>query len=136
MDPIIETNNCEEDDIVFANNIATLVVLPYAIRSTVELGIFNVLAKAKKGTKLSAKDIAVEIGSKNPNAPKMLDRLLRLLACHSILYWSLSEDRQQPQLLYSLAPVANYLFNGPNGMSYESCLKLSLDEVFMESWFV
>lgn len=61
MNPIIETNNCEEDDIVFANNIATLVVLPYAIRSTVELGIFNVLAKAKKGTKLSAKDIAVEI---------------------------------------------------------------------------
>ncbi|CAJ2663186.1 unnamed protein product [Trifolium pratense] len=134
----IETNdNIEQDAIVFANNIASFVAFPFAIRSAIELGIFKVLAKLENGMKLSAKEIAIQIGSKNPEASTMLDRLLRLLANHSILHCSLFQDQHQPtspQIVYSLAPVAEYFVCGLNNMSFISFLDLTLDKVSIEAW--
>ncbi|MCI53040.1 caffeic acid 3-O-methyltransferase-like, partial [Trifolium medium] len=51
-------------------------MLPLTVQSAVELGIFDILAKEGKDAKLSANDIAVKIGSKNPEVPTMLNRLL------------------------------------------------------------
>ena len=84
----------EEDGILFALKLLSSIVVPMAVRSAVELGIFNIFAKVgDEGVKLSAQDhIASQIGSKNSEAPNMLDRLLKLLASHSLLACSLSEE--------------------------------------------
>ncbi|CAJ2663202.1 unnamed protein product [Trifolium pratense] len=111
-----------EDGIVFALNLISSIMLPLTVRSAVELGIFDILAQEGKDAKLSANDIAFKIGSKNREAPTMLNRLLRLLASHSMLYCSLSEDQQgltSPQMLYSLAPVSKYFVT---------------DKIFLGSW--
>ncbi|WJX86693.1 hypothetical protein P8452_68970 [Trifolium repens] len=126
-----------EDGIVFALNLISSVMLPLTVRSAVELGIFDILAKEGKDAKLSANDIAVKIGSKNPEAPTMLNRLLRLLASHSMLYCSLSEDEQghsSPQRLYSLAPISKYFVTDVDGVSFGPALNLPLDKVFLGSW--
>lgn len=156
MAPSLETNNNgeakhlkqevghvqqEEDAIVFALNMISSVVFPLAVRSAVELGIFDILAKAGElGVKLSAEDIAVKVGSHNPEAPTMLDRLLRLLTSHSMLHCSLSKDQQQglasPQRLYALAPASKYFVTDADGVSLGPTLNLPLDKVFLESWLV
>ncbi|CAL0315428.1 unnamed protein product [Lupinus luteus] len=127
----------EEDSIVFALKICSSVVFPLAVRSAVELGIFDILAKAGvEGTKLSAENIATKIGSKNPEAPTMIDRILRLLTSHSMLYCSLvhEDDQQGAQRLYSLTPNSKYFVTDADGVSLGATLNLSLDNVFLGSW--
>ncbi|XP_061340913.1 cathecol O-methyltransferase 1-like [Gastrolobium bilobum] len=150
MAPSLETNSGEaknlthegehvqeEDGILFAVNMMSSVVVPLVTRSAVELGIFDILAKAGEGVKLSAEDIAIQIKAKNPEAPNMVDRLLRLLASHSMVSCSISEDQQglaSPQRLYSLTPMSKYFVNDADGVSFGPTLNLPLDKIFMKSW--
>jgi len=59
MAPSVDTNNYEEDDIVFAYSVTSSIIFPFAVKLAIELGIFDILAKVEKGIKLSAVDIAV-----------------------------------------------------------------------------
>ncbi|XP_061357411.1 anthranilate N-methyltransferase-like [Gastrolobium bilobum] len=128
-----EGHTQEEDGILFAMNMMNSVVVPLAIRSAIEMGIFDILAKAGEGVKLSAEDIAVQIGAKNPEATKMLDRLLRLLASHhSILYCSLGGEAHT--MLYCLSPLSKYFVTDNDGVSLGAILNLNLDKIQMESW--
>ncbi|KAJ1410038.1 Winged helix-like DNA-binding domain superfamily [Sesbania bispinosa] len=125
----------EEDGMTFALNMVTSVVFPLAVRSAVELGIFDILAKASEGVKvkLSAADIALQIGSQSPT---MIDRLLRLLATHSMLHCSLSHqsDEEDPQRLYSLAPYSNYFVtDADHHVSLGPLLDLNLDNIPFQS---
>ncbi|XP_020212673.1 anthranilate N-methyltransferase [Cajanus cajan] len=123
----------EDDELAFCMEKMVAFVVPMALRTSFELGIFDILGKAGEGAKLSAKEIALEIGSNNPQAPAMLDRLLCLLVSHSLLSCSVS---QQPphQRLFSLARGSKYLVTDPHGVSLGSSLTLLLDEVFYKSW--
>jgi len=128
--------NQEEDGIVLGSNISTFIVFPHAVRSAIELGIFNILAKVGKDVKLSAKDIAVKIGARNPEAPTMLDSLLRLLASHSLLYCSLSHEDQQgfvsPERLYSLAPTCMHFVADADGASFGSFMSVDMHKYLFE----
>ncbi|KAI9074665.1 hypothetical protein K1719_043381 [Acacia pycnantha] len=71
-------------------------VLPMALQTTIELGVLEVISKAGEGTKHSANDIALQLLMlENPDAPKMLDRLLGLLATHSLLRCSEEEEEEE-----------------------------------------
>ena len=48
-------------------------VLSMAMYSAIELGIFDIIAKAGEAAKLSAKDIAAQLPCKNSEAATMLD---------------------------------------------------------------
>ncbi|KAJ7951395.1 Caffeic acid O-methyltransferase [Quillaja saponaria] len=74
-----------EESFSYAMQLVTSTVLSFALQSAIELGIFDVMAKAGTGVKLSATEIAAKISTKNPEAPTMLGRILRLLASHSVL---------------------------------------------------
>ncbi|MBA0870532.1 hypothetical protein Goshw_013748, partial [Gossypium schwendimanii] len=50
-----------------------------------QLGVFDILAKAGPHAKLSSNHIASEIGTKNPDAASLLDRMLKLLACYDLV---------------------------------------------------
>ncbi|MED6150667.1 hypothetical protein PIB30_074654 [Stylosanthes scabra] len=83
---------------------------------------------------LSAKDVASRIGSNNPEAPHMLDRLLGMLATHSFLRCSVSHHDHR-QRLYSLSPRSKYFVSDPDhGFSFGPVLALLLDDVFYHSW--
>ncbi|CAM8888698.1 unnamed protein product [Rhodiola kirilowii] len=69
-----------------AIRLSNAVALPMAIKSAVELKVIKVLSRAGPEAFLSPSQIATEIGAtRNPNAPVLLDRVLNLLASHSIL---------------------------------------------------
>ncbi|XP_015931738.2 caffeic acid 3-O-methyltransferase 1-like [Arachis duranensis] len=110
-----------------------------AVRTTIELGVFDIIAKEGEGAKLSAKDIVDRIGSNNPEAESMLDRVLRLLASHSLLSCSVVEDPESSnnlhhRLLYSLSPVSKYFVTDADGESWGPSLAHLLDKVLYPCW--
>ncbi|TKY61190.1 Anthranilate N-methyltransferase [Spatholobus suberectus] len=127
----------EEDELAFCMEKMVSFVLPMALRTSFELGVFDILVKAGEGAKLSAKDIALQIGTNNPEAPAMLDRLLSLLVSHSLLSCSVPEQQQSlglPQRFYSLTRGSKYFVADPDGISLGFAAVLFLDQVFYKSW--
>ncbi|RYR46605.1 hypothetical protein Ahy_A07g032351 [Arachis hypogaea] len=129
----------QEDDAFMFAQMACSVVVPMAVRTTIELGVFDIIAKEGEGAKLSAKDIADRIGSNNPEAASMLDRVLRLLASHSLLSCSVVEDPESSnnlhhRLLYSLSPVSKYFVTDADGESWGPSLAHLLDKVLYPCW--
>ena len=130
----------EEDSLIFAMQMTGSTVVSLALQSAIELGMFDIIAEAGEGARLSAKDIAAQIGTNNPEAPTMLDRLLRLLASHSLLHCTVPQDPQSllglPQRLYSLTPRSKYFVTDADGVSLGPTLALLMDKVFYQSWSV
>ncbi|TXG63123.1 hypothetical protein EZV62_010117 [Acer yangbiense] len=139
MDPSVETqpepNTQQEEEeeayYSYANNLAMSVVLPMALRTAVELDVFNIIAKVGPGAKLSASEIATQIPTTDPNAPNMLDRILRLLASYRVLDCSLNPGQER---LYGISRVSKYFVSNEEGVSLASFLDLFLQIVFLESW--
>ncbi|KAM1819283.1 hypothetical protein ACFX15_000900 [Malus domestica] len=129
----------EEENFCYAMQLVFSSVLSMSMQSAIELGIFDIIAKAGPGAKLSSSEIAAHIGSgtRNSEAPMMLDRILRLLASHSILSCSAvanEEDGSDSQRLYSLGPVSNYFVTNEDGVSLGPLMALIQDKVFLDSW--
>ncbi|CAJ2636282.1 unnamed protein product [Trifolium pratense] len=108
-----EAQELEDDEsFSYAMPLCNFSVFPMALQSTAELGIFDVLQKAGKGAQLSAEEITACLSCNNPDAPKMLDRILSLLASHDVLKCLVFQDQQKLESfhrLYSMAPVAKSL---------------------------
>ncbi|KAK7294576.1 hypothetical protein RJT34_17465 [Clitoria ternatea] len=152
MAPSLETNNEaklqkqegvigvqeDQDAFLYAMNIIPSVVLSMAVKTAVDLGVFDIIAKGGEGAKFSPEEIAKQVGAKNPQAPTMLDRLLRLLASYSMLSCSLAEQDQQeqssPKRLYGLGYASKYFVTDADGVSLGASLELTLDKVFLGSW--
>ncbi|RYR24215.1 hypothetical protein Ahy_B02g057715 isoform C [Arachis hypogaea] len=132
----------EEDGMLFAMDLGVLVAFPMAVKTAFELGIFDIIAKGGEHAKFSSEDIASQIGSINPNAPSMVDRLLRLLASHSLLSCSSlpqvtkDENDQEHELIaspqkivYSLTAAASkYFVTDDDGVNFGHTLSLILDK--------
>lgn len=63
----------EEESFTYAMQLVNSNVLSMAMYSAIELGIFDIIAKAGEAAKLSAKDIAAQLPCKNSEAATMLD---------------------------------------------------------------
>ncbi|KAK4572395.1 hypothetical protein RGQ29_030722 [Quercus rubra] len=100
----------EDESFSYAMQLTTSFVLPMALQSANELE-----------AKLSPSQIVAHLPTKNPDAAIMLDRILRMLACHSAR-------------LYSLSPVSKHFVRNEDGVSLGPLLALSQDEVFIKSW--
>ncbi|XP_027350208.1 caffeic acid 3-O-methyltransferase-like [Abrus precatorius] len=127
----------DEESFAYASQLGSSVVLPMALQSASELGVFDVLQKAGADAKLSAKDIASQLSCENPQAPSMLDRILALLTSHSILICSLIPDHQNIGSflrLYTITPVAKFFARNSDGVSLTPLMALIQDQVFLQSW--
>ena len=126
----------EEESFTSAMQLVGSSVLSMSLQAAFELGVFDAIAKAGNTASLSAKEIAAITCCTNPEALTMLDRLLSLLASHSILHCSVIEDNEQgtKQRIYSLSPVSKHFVSDSNGISVGTTLNLIQDKVFLESW--
>ena len=70
------------------NTMAFLMVLKCAL----ELGVIDTIASVEEGVWLSSSEIAFRLPTKptNPEAPVLLDRMLVLLASHSLLKYRMA----------------------------------------------
>ncbi|KEH20128.1 caffeic acid O-methyltransferase [Medicago truncatula] len=127
----------DEESFSFGIQLCNSMVLPMVLHSASQLGVFDVLQKAGKGAQLSADEIASRISCSNPDAPKMLDRILALLASHDVLKCLVIQDEQKLgsfRRLYSMTPVARFFAPNSDGVSLGPLLALYQDKVFLASW--
>ncbi|OMO82365.1 O-methyltransferase, family 2 [Corchorus olitorius] len=115
----------------FAIELVMASVLPMALKTAVEIGLLEIMAKAGPGAKLSASDIAARMPTENQAAPVMVDRIARLLASHDVLCCSVVGLER----LYSLSPVAYYFVPNQDGVSLGPYLALAQDKILLDSWF-
>ncbi|PRQ36323.1 putative (Iso)eugenol O-methyltransferase [Rosa chinensis] len=104
--------------------------LPMSIQSAIDLGLFDIISKAGTDAKLSVSDIAAKIGTKNPEAPVMLDRILRLLTSHSVLSCSVVNG----QRLYSLTAVSKHFATNEDGASLGPTTALLQCNLSLNCW--
>ncbi|KAI9093910.1 hypothetical protein K1719_026908 [Acacia pycnantha] len=125
----------DKESFTSAIQLASSSVLSMSLQVVFELGVFDAIAGTGEEASLSAKDIAAIISCDNPEAPMMLDRLLSLLASHSVLHCSVIDGEQgTKQRMYSLSPVSKHFVSDSNGVSVGHILTLVQDRVFLESW--
>lgn len=132
---ITPTHVSDDEANLFAMQLASASVLPMVLKSALELDILEIIAKAGPGAFLSPSDIASQLPTKNPDAPVMLDRMLRLLASYSILTYSLRDlPDGKVERLYGLASVSKFLIKNEDGVSLSPLCLMNQDKVLMESW--
>ncbi|XP_054780943.1 cathecol O-methyltransferase 1-like isoform X2 [Prosopis cineraria] len=133
-----EIDDVEEESFSYAMQLATSTAISMAMQTAVELGIFDVIHRVGHDARMSAAEIATELSCKNSEAPSALDRLLWLLASHSVLTCSVVADEDQGQRcfrrLYGLSPVAKFFARNAEGVSLGPFIALIQDKVFIESW--
>ncbi|KAG5009001.1 hypothetical protein AAZX31_07G047500 [Glycine max] len=130
----------EEKSFTYAMQLVNSSVLSMAMHSAIELGIFDIIAKAGEGAKLSAKDIAAKLPCKNSEGATMLDRILRLLVCHSIIDCTVVADQQHGppphlQRFYAMNPVAKYFASIDGAGSLGPLMVLTQDKALLHSWY-
>ncbi|KAE8734767.1 Caffeic acid 3-O-methyltransferase [Hibiscus syriacus] len=137
----IEGNNKnwehDEESFAYASQIARSCVLPMSMHAAIQLDIFEIIAKAGPDAKLSPKEIAAQLPTTNPEAPSMLDRILRVLASHGIVGCSMVDDADEegnPQRDYALTPVSRFFVRNEDGVSLAPVMALLQDKVFLDSW--
>lgn len=129
------TQVSDEEANLFAMQLTSASVLPMVLKSAIELDLLEIISKAGPGAQLSPTEVASHLPTTNPDAPVMLDRILRLLASYSILNCSL---RTLPdgrlERLYGLAPVCKFLTRNEDGVSIADLGLMNQDKILMESW--
>ncbi|CAI9114776.1 OLC1v1015574C2 [Oldenlandia corymbosa var. corymbosa] len=133
----------EEQHFSYAMQLVGSASLPMVLMAAVRLDLFAIIAGAGPGAKLSASEIADRNSLlTNPNAASMLDRMLRLLASHSVLTCSSVDgggdggsQRVYGQRVYGLAPVAKYFVRNKRGVSLGPFLDLNNDIVITQTWY-
>ncbi|KAK9145868.1 hypothetical protein Sjap_005771 [Stephania japonica] len=126
----------EEDSSQFAMKLVTASVLPMVFKSVLELGVLDIIGKAGPDAHLSSSEIASSLPTKNPEAPVMLERMLRLLSSHSVLTSTLrANENGKGQMVYGLTPVCKYFITNDDGASMAPFVYMVQDKVAIESWY-
>ncbi|XP_039030489.1 caffeic acid 3-O-methyltransferase-like [Hibiscus syriacus] len=129
----ITTN--EEEDCLQAFRIVQSTLLPFVLRTAVDLDLLQTIAKPGPGSKVSVAEIVPKLPARNPNAPDMIDRILRFLTAHSILDCDLVTDQNgNTTRLYGISSIGRYFLQDEDGISLVPSLKISTDRRFFECW--
>ncbi|CAL4916387.1 unnamed protein product [Urochloa decumbens] len=132
----VMTTGEEEASCMYALQLAVSSVLPMTLKNAIELGMLEALVGAN-GKALSASEVAARLPCKdNPDAPAMVDRMLRLLASYDVVSCEVEEGKDG--LLarrYGPAPVCKWLTPNEDGVSMAAMLLMLQDKVLMDCWY-
>ncbi|XP_057531806.1 cathecol O-methyltransferase 1-like [Amaranthus tricolor] len=125
----------EDETYAYAAQILNSCVLPMILNATIDLGVLQIINKEVDSDGLSTTELATRIQSKNPEAPVMLDRMLRVLATYSVVSCKAITNEEGSVLrLYGPAPVTKFFVPDEDGVSLAPMLNLVIDKVFLSTW--
>ncbi|KAH0938665.1 hypothetical protein HID58_006126 [Brassica napus] len=122
-----------------AESILNTIAFPMVLKAALELGVIDTLAAAGNGTWKSPPEITANlpIKPKNPEAPNLLDRMLRLLVSHSILKCRVIETggTGNTERVYAAEPVCKFFLKDSDGSgSLASLFLLFHTQVHFNTW--
>lgn len=126
-----EEINGEENDPCLSALLLSFSPMVYTavLNASIELNLFEIIAKATKTTTplgVSASEIASQLPIQHKKLPQRLDRMLSVLASHSLLTCStLTNQDGKVQRLFQLSPSGKYFTNA------EATASLALFTTFM-----
>ncbi|KAJ4950563.1 hypothetical protein NE237_027395 [Protea cynaroides] len=126
----------EEESQLLAMQMTTASVLPMVLKAALELHVFDIIAEAGAGAGtgacLSTQDLASRLPTQNPDAPRLLDCMLRLLVSHSLLTCTvLSHDHR----LYGLAPASKLFLRNKDRASLAPFQHIIQHQAIINSWY-
>lgn len=126
----------DEEACMYAMQLASSSILPMTLKNAIELGLLEILVGAG-GKALSPSEVAALLPSTaNPDAPAMVDRILRLLASYNIVSCEVEEGKDgRLARRYGPAPVCKWLTPNEDGVSMAALALMNQDKVLMESWY-
>ncbi|KAF7026562.1 hypothetical protein CFC21_038670 [Triticum aestivum] len=126
----------DEDACMYALQLVSSSILPMTLKNAIELGLLETLMAAG-GKLLTSAEVAAKLPSAaNPEAPDMVDRMLRLLASYNVVSCKTEEGKDgRLSRRYGAAPVCKYLTANEDGVSMSALALMNQDKVLMESWY-
>ncbi|PKI35392.1 hypothetical protein CRG98_044224 [Punica granatum] len=110
-------------------------VFPMVLNAATQLGVFDILAQAGPKAQLSPSEIASQLKTTDPDVAARLDRMLRLLASHSLLTSSLKNlEDGRVERLYGLTPAAQFFVRKEGDESLASLTALSCHPAPQQVW--
>ncbi|KAF2322316.1 hypothetical protein GH714_011110 [Hevea brasiliensis] len=104
-------------------------VFSHALAACPQLDLFDIIAQARPAAHLTAK-----LPTRNPDAPSMIDRMLRILPCYSLLTCSLQTlDDNLIERRYGLSPTGQLFVRNKDGVSMAAFSAAA--KVRTEAWF-
>nr|URS65355.1 methyltransferase [Hypericum perforatum subsp. chinense] len=137
MSNSLEESTEEDKCVKLALKIAHDAILPMVVKSALELKIIDIISKSTAdGSYITSLEIASQMPTRNPEAPVMLDRMLRLLAANDVLKCraAATEDGGEERS-YSAGPVCRILLPNKDGGSLGDFILMLNDQVPMKSWY-
>ncbi|CAH2067642.1 unnamed protein product [Thlaspi arvense] len=139
--PINEIHEDEETELgLRAVRLANYITFPMVFKAAIELGVIDTLYSAARadvngsGSFLKPSEIAVRLPTtpSNPEAPALLDRMLRLLASYSMVKCQVVDGER----VYKADPICKYFlrYNIEEMGTLASQFILELDSVFLNTW--
>nr|WEG19587.1 caffeic acid O-methyltransferase [Picea asperata] len=132
----MNTKIVNEDEWLLGMELGNFSCLPMGMKAAIELDVLQIIANAGNGVQLSPRRIVAHIPTTNPDAAITLDRILRVLASHSVLSCSVTTDENgKAERLYGLTPLCKYLVKNQDGVSLAPLVLMNQDKVLMDSWY-
>jgi flavonol 3-O-methyltransferase/caffeic acid 3-O-methyltransferase len=128
--------SADEEACLYALQLGSSSILPMTLKNTIELGLLETLMAAG-GKSLTPTEVAAKLpcAAKNPEAPDMVDRMLRLLASYNVVSCLVEEGTDgRLSRRYGAAPVCKFLTPNEDGVSMAALALMNQDKVLMESW--
>jgi caffeic acid 3-O-methyltransferase len=127
-----------------AMRLATIMAVPAALKAAIELGVFEILAKARgAGKSLTAKEIVSQVLPPDSGSVinyAYLERILRVLASENVVRESAvtvpgGNPNSITERCYALQPVGTYFVRSDEDAASLAPLLVHLhDRVFLEPW--
>ncbi|GLJ42455.1 hypothetical protein SUGI_0879880 [Cryptomeria japonica] len=132
-----DTSVKNEEEWLLGSELCSFVCFPMAMKAALELDVLQIISTAGPDLQISPAQIVAQIPNvKNPDAAITLDRILRVLATHSLLSCSVTTGKNgKPERLYGLTPLCKYLVPNKDGLSLAPLALMNQDKVFMETWY-
>ncbi|XP_076949494.1 cathecol O-methyltransferase 1-like [Bidens hawaiensis] len=124
-----------EEHYNYAMQLVTSTSLTMVLVNVIKLKVLEAIANAGPDAQLTAHEIVSRLLIPNQDAPDMVDRMLRLLASHSIVTCNEGVHESRPVRIYGLTPVAKYFIPNEDGASLGVLLEFFQDKVLIDTWF-
>lgn len=116
--------------------LVTSTSLTMVLVSSIKLKVLDATAEAGQQAQLSAHEIATRLSISNQNAPAMIDRMLWLLATHSVVACTERDHDLKLVRVYGLTPVAKYFIPNEDEVSLGAFMELLQDKIFINTLFL
>jgi hypothetical protein len=130
-------NEEDDDACLYAMLLSSSHIFPMVLNAAIDLNLFEIIARAGPDVYMSPSEIASQLPTQHPDAPYMLDRMLRLLASNSLLTCSMStREDGSVERLYGVSPAGKFYVQNEDGGSMDSISSFACHRATVEVLYV